>query len=200
MLKASQSDPAVVDIAAIRDDDLMARLAAHDAEALRLVVAHHAAPAHRIAWRMLGDASEAEDVVQEALLKLWQQADRWIAGGQGIAPWLSRVTTNLCIDRLRRIRPVTGLELPDKADGSPGAEAQLTAQDIKARTHEALLELPERQRAALILTYFEEYPNGRAAEALGMKVKAFESLLLRARKALRSILQERGLLGWESEQ
>ena len=66
-----------------RDDALMACLAARDAPALRTVVALYGEKAHRIAWRMLGDAAEAEDVAQEAMLKLWQQADGWTPGGQG---------------------------------------------------------------------------------------------------------------------
>ena len=184
---------------ALRDDALMARLAACDSDAFRAVIEHHARPAHRIAWRMLGEASEAEDVVQEALLKLWQQADKWIAGGQGIAPWLSRVTTNLCIDRMRRIRPDTGVELPERVDQSPGADAIVDEDRIRALTHAALLALPDRQRAAIVLTYYEEFPNNQAAEALSMNIKAFQSLLLRARKALRALLCERGLLGWEAE-
>ena len=99
-----------------RDDALMACLAARDATALRTVISLYGEKAHRIAWRMLGDAAEAEDVAQEAMLRLWQQADGWSTGGHGIGPWLARVTTNLCIDRMRRIRPVTGEELPERVD------------------------------------------------------------------------------------
>lgn len=194
MLKPPQ--PAV----AVRDDALMARLAARDADALRQVVAHHAQPAHRIAWRMLGDASEAEDVVQEALLRLWQQAGNWKPGGSGIAPWLSRVTTNLCVDRMRKTRPATGVELPEQVDDSPGADMLLQEKSTRVLTHRALLDLPDRQRAAIVLTYFEDQANGDAAQMLDMNIKAFESLLLRARKALRERLAERGLVGWEASQ
>src|SRR5687768_7132477 len=105
--------PAGVSVA-VRDDALMACLAARDAAALRTVISLYGEKAHRIAWRMLGDAAEAEDVAQEAMLKLWQQAGGWTAGGQGIGPWLARVTANLCIDRMRRVRPVTGEELPER--------------------------------------------------------------------------------------
>lgn len=194
VLKSSQ--PAAAD----RDDALMARLAARDADALRQVVANHAQPAHRIAWRMLGEASEAEDVVQEALLRLWQQAGKWKPGGKGIAPWLSRVTANLCIDRMRKSRPATGVELPEQIDDSPGADRLLQEGKIRMLTHRALLDLPDRQRAAIVLTYFEDQANSDAAQMLDMNIKAFESLLLRARKALRKRLAERGLVGWEAAQ
>lgn len=180
-----------------RDDALMACLAARDAQALRTVISLYGEKSHRIAWRMLGDAAEAEDVAQEAMLKLWQQAGGWSAGGQGIGPWLARVTANLCIDRLRRIRPLTGEELPERTDETPLADAQLDEAQVRERTQAALQALPERQRAALVLTYWQECSNQQAAEALAMNIKAFESLLLRARKALREALVERGLVGRE---
>lgn len=180
-----------------RDDALMACLAARDAQALRTVISLYGEKAHRIAWRMLGDAAEAEDVAQEAMLKLWQQAGGWSAGGQGIAPWLARVTANLCIDRLRRIRPVTGEDLPEGIDATPLADEQFDEARVRALTRAALQALPERQRAAIVLTYWQECSNQQAAEALAMNIKAFESLLLRARKALREALAERGLVGPE---
>ena len=68
---------------------------------------------------------------------------------------------------------------------------------VRARTQAALQALPDRQRAAIVLTYWEECSNQQAAEALAMNVKAFESLLLRARKALREALVEHGLVGPE---
>ena len=193
------SMPAVVPVAE-RDDALMACLAARDAQAMRTVISLYGERAHRIAWRMLGDAAEAEDVAQEAMLKLWQQADGWSAGGQGIGPWLARVTANLCIDRMRRIRPVTGVELPERADETPLADEQFDEARIRALTQAAMQALPDRQRAAIVLTYWQECSNQEAAEALDMNIKAFESLLLRARAALREALQARGLVGPEDVQ
>ena len=190
------SMPAKVPVAE-RDDALMACLAARDAQALRTVISLYGEKAHRIAWRMLGDAAEAEDVAQEAMLKLWQQAGGWSAGGQGIGPWLARVTANLCIDRMRRVRPVTGEDLPERADDTPLADEQFDEAQIRARTQSALQALPDRQRAAIVLTYWEECSNQHAADALGMNIKAFESLLLRARKALREALVECGLVSPE---
>jgi RNA polymerase sigma-70 factor (ECF subfamily) len=185
--------PAGVPVAE-RDDALMACLAARDAQALRSVISLYGEKTQRIAWRMLGDAAEAEDVAQEAMLKLWQQAGGWSAGGQGIGPWLARVTANLCIDRMRRIRPVTGEDLPERADDTPLADEQLDEVRIRALTQAALQALPDRQRAAIVLTYWQECSNQEAAQALEMNLKAFESLLLRARKALREALVERGLV------
>jgi len=178
-----------------RDDALMACLAARDTQALRTVISLYGEKAHRIAWRMLGDAAEAEDVAQEAMLKLWQQAGGWSAGGQGIGPWLARVTANLCIDRMRRIRPVTGEDLPERADETPLADERLDEERLRALTQAALQALPERQRAAIVLTHWQECSNLEAAETLEMNIKAFESLLFRARSALREAFVERGLVG-----
>lgn len=186
------SMPAGVTVAE-RDDALMACLAARDAAALRSVISLYGQKAHRIAWRMLGDAVEAEDVAQEAMLKLWQQAGGWSAGGQGIGPWLARVTANLCIDRMRRIRPATGVELPERVDETPLADEQFDEARIRSLTQAALQALPDRQRAAIVLTYWQECSNQEAALALDMNVKAFESLLLRARAALREALADLGL-------
>ena len=180
-----------------RDDALMACLAARDAQALRTVISLYGEKAHRIAWRMLGDAMEAEDVAQEAMLKLWQQAGGWSAGGQGIGPWLARVTANLCIDRMRRIRPVTSEDLPERVDETPLADEQVDEAQIRSLTQAALQALPDRQRAAIVLTYWQECSNQEAALALEMNIKAFESLLLRARKALREAMMKRGLVGPE---
>lgn len=84
------------------DDALMARVALRDGVAFRKLIDAYAMRAHRIAYRMLGDATEAEDVAQEALLRLWNQAMKWHPGGAGVSAWLGRVATNLCLDRLRR--------------------------------------------------------------------------------------------------
>ena len=189
-------DPARETLAG-RDDALMARLAARDAVCFREVIDLYGRRAHAIAWRMLGDASEAEDMAQEAMLKLWNHAGSWIAGGQGIGPWLARVTTNLCLDRLRRIRPLTGEDLPDRVDEAPLADAQFDTARIRELTLQALHSLPDNQRGAIVLTYYEDCANSDAAAALGMNIKAFESLLLRARRALREALAARGLLDRE---
>ena len=95
------------------DDQLVARIAARDHVAMRRAAELYAQIAWRVAYRMLGDASEAEDVAQESLLRLWDHADRWKAGGAGIAPWLKKVTVNQCLDRLRRKRFMSDDEAPE---------------------------------------------------------------------------------------
>lgn len=170
------------------DDTLMARIAVRDAEAFRVLVDKHAGKAHRIAWRMLGDPVEADDVAQEAMLKLWEQADRWQAGSAGVGAWLNRVATNLCLDRLRRRRFASDEDVPERVDETPLADARIDSEWMRRRAMQAVQSLPDRQRAAIVLTYYEECSNLAAAEILGLNIKAFESLLLRARQALKAAL------------
>ncbi len=181
------------------DDALMTRIAARDAVAFSRVVETQAAMLHRIAFRMIGDAAEAEDVAQEALLRLWASAERWRPGQAGIAAWLTRVAVNLCLDRLRRRRFASDEEVPERADDAPGAEAAIEDEQWRRAALAALGDLSERHRAAIVLTYYEELPNAMAAETLEMNLKAFESLLLRARGAMRAALAARGLTSLQGE-
>jgi RNA polymerase sigma factor (sigma-70 family) len=176
------------------DDALMARVAARDADALRLLSDRHANIPWRIACRMLGDQIEAEDVAQEAFLRLWQHGDRWQAGGSGVAAWLTRVATNLCLDRLRRKRFVAGDEVPERMDEAPPADAGIEGEEVRSAVKNCIEALPERQRAAIVLTYYEERQNQMAAEVLAMQLKAFESLLFRARAAMQGCIERKGVV------
>jgi RNA polymerase sigma factor (sigma-70 family) len=170
------------------DDALMQRVAARDAAAFRCLIDSHAPRAHRMAWRMLGDGSEAEDVAQETMLRLWSHAAAWQGGGPGVGAWTARVAMNLCLDRLRRRKFQSDDEVPERADESAGADQMIDDARMRAKTMAAIEALPERQRAAIVLTYYEDLPNIMAAQTLDMNIKAFESLLLRARSALRAAL------------
>ena len=172
------------------DDALMRRVAARDADAFRQLVQLHAARPHRIAWRMLGDSAEAEDVAQEAMLRLWRDAAMWRPDGAGVAAWLTRVATNLCLDRLRKRGRLSGEEVPERADEAPLADSVIEHDQARKAVIAAMDCLPERQRAAVVLTYYEEFSNLDAAAMLEMNIKAFESLLLRARRALKDMLVE----------
>lgn len=183
------------------DAALAARLAARDAQALREVIARHAGALNRIAYRMVGDAHEAEDIVQEACLRLWDHAPRLAqrhpAGTSAgaalrLSGWLKRVVTNLAIDRLRAGRRISGEEVPERADEAPLADASIETEQRDGATRALVLALPERQRAAIVLTYYEELPNAEAAEAMDMNIKAFESLLHRARASLRQAFAAQG--------
>lgn len=169
------------------DRALMARVAGGDAAAFRLLVERHGGPVHALAWRMLGPA-EAEDVVQECFTRLWVNAKGWVPVGGGLGGWLRRVATNLCLDRLRRPRSVSDEALAEHRDEAPLADAQLDAAREQQAVAEAIRTLPDRQRAAIVLAYYDGASNAEAAAILGLGVKALESLLVRARQGLKDRL------------
>lgn len=181
------------------DARLIAAVACRDASAFRILVERHAPTLHRLAWRLLADAPEAEDVVQETLLRLWDQAAVWKPVGGGVSAWLRRIATNLCLDRLRRRARMSDEEAPERADDAAPADACIDAQRLGDVARHALQGLPDRQRAAVVLTYYEELSNAAAAELMAMKVKAFESLLVRARTALRSAVSAAGVSATDVE-
>jgi RNA polymerase sigma factor (sigma-70 family) len=170
------------------DDSFMARVVVRDAEAFRALADRHGSVPYRIAYRMTGDAAEAEDIAQEAFLRLWDKAPRWRAGESGVAAWLTRVAMNLSLDRLRRRRFASHEPPPERADEDPRADEAIEAEQSAAAVRAGIAALSERQRAAIVLTYYEEVPNRTAAEMLNMNLKGFESLLFRARAALRDAL------------
>lgn len=171
------------------DADLLARYAAGDQAAARVLALRHAPRLLALAGRMLGDASEAEDVAQEAMLRLWRIAPDWRAGEAQVATWLYRVASNLCIDRLRRRRERTAEALPETADPAPSALDRLVSKDRAEALQTALAALPERQRLAIVLRHLEARPNPEIAAILDTSVEAVESLLARGRRDLAARLQ-----------
>lgn len=179
---------------ASEDALLLASIAAGDGNAFRQLMHRHLPTQLRLARRLLGDAQEAEDVAQDAMLRLWRNAAGITLGPGGLKPWLRRVTTNLAIDRLRaRQRLVVSAELPEVAV-PPKQTAGLEERELAARVHIALTSLPERQRLALQLFHFEGMSQIEVGEALGISDEAVESLLARGRRALRSELKNE----WQS--
>ncbi len=170
------------------DSALMRRVAAGDATACRTVVDRHLPRVLMLSRRMLGDAAEAEDVAQEAMLRLWQMAGRWRESAP-IGGWLYRVTHNLAIDHVRRRRPTVGLAAAGTVrDPSPSAAELIDRRRRAAAVEQAIAALPERQRTAITLAYHLELGNIEAAGVMGLGVEALESLLARARRALRTQL------------
>jgi RNA polymerase sigma factor (sigma-70 family) len=176
------------------DDGLVLRIAARDAAAFRIIVERETQTLHRIAYRMLGERAAAEDIAQDALLRLWAGAGRWTPNGTGVGAWLRRVATNLCLDRLRRRKFVSDEAVPERVDCAPLADVALHAAQMQAAVVGAIGSLADRHRAAIILTYYEALPNTEAAETMDMNLKAFESLLLRARRSLHDALTRHGAI------
>ncbi|MBD3677622.1 MAG: RNA polymerase sigma factor [Rhodobacteraceae bacterium] len=134
--------------------------------------------------RMLGDVSEAEDVTQETMFRLWRIAPKWENGRAKVSTWAFRVATNLCTDRLRARRNVGLDTVPDPVDPSPRADQTLQDKARSAALEQALLSLPERQRTAIILRHLDGLQNTEIAEVMDTSVEAVESLTARGKKAL----------------
>jgi len=181
--------------AADADAVLLSRFARGDQAAARALTERLLPGVLRQAWRMLGEREEAEDVAQEAMLKLWRQADDWRAGEARVSTWLYRVTHNLCIDRLRRRRPAADIEaVAELSDPAPSVLARLAGGEETQALARAIGDLPDRQRRALTLRHFEGWGNPEIADRLDCSVEAVESLLARARRTLaaRMAAQEKG--------
>lgn len=176
------------------DADLLGRYARGDALAARVLAGRLVPRALRYAARLLGDRTEAEDVAQEAMLRLWRIAPDWRAGEAQVSTWLYRVVTNLCIDRRRaqgRRGAVALDEVADPPDTAPGAFAALIAADRMAALSQALAALPERQRQAVVLRHIEGLSNGEIGQVMDLGVEAVESLIARGKRALAALLSGR---------
>lgn len=177
------------------DADLIAGVAREEASAVRQLVARKLPRLLALAVRMLGDRMEAEDVAQEAFVRIWKQAPHWREGEARFDTWLHRVAMNLCYDRLRSRRETLDDTLDetvpeDSPAVSSGPEATLEARQHGARVRQALAALPARQREALVLTYYQEISNAETAGLMGITVDALESLLVRARRNVRAQLAQ----------
>ncbi|MBM3599076.1 MAG: RNA polymerase sigma factor [Alphaproteobacteria bacterium] len=166
------------------DDELMARIAEGDHTAYGVVVKRHVNRLIAVAQRILADRTEAEDVAQEALLRVWRHAAEWRPGAARISTWLYRVAVNLCLDRKRRPQAAPLEAAGDPVDPSPDAFAAIYRDEVTALVAKETAKLPDRQRAALALCYYEGMSNAEAAEILGVSIGALESLLVRARRTL----------------
>ncbi len=153
------------------------------------------------ATRLLRDHAEAEDVAQEAMMRLWKIAPEWRQGEAKVTTWLYRVVTNLCTDRLRKKRG-TGLdEIAEPEDGSPSQDARLMEKARATALETALGTLPERQRQAVVLRHIEGLSNPAIAEILGVSVEAVESLISRGKRLLaKRLAGEKERLGFEDDE
>ncbi len=142
------------------------------------------------AARLLTDRAEAEDVTQEAMLRLWKMAPDWRSGEAKVSTWLYRVVTNLCTDRLRRTRGVDIDAVPEPEDDQPAADERLQQATRMAALDKALATLPDRQREAVVLRHIEGLSNPEIAEILDISVEAVESLTARGKRALAAALSD----------
>lgn len=180
----------VAEVAMAADEtDLLAKAGRGDRKAFATLTERHLSSVVAIARRMLHDDAEAEDVAQETFLRLWRLGATLEIGAHGVRPWLRRVASNLCIDRMRgRAKLSVTDELPDVHEAPRQLEG-MVASETRARVDAALKALPERQRQALVLFHFEGMSQVEVGQVMGISDEAVESLLARARRQLKSALQ-----------
>lgn len=171
------------------DSSLVALTANGDINAFTVLVERHTSALYRVSYRMLRDETEAEDVVQECFTRLWTCAPNWREKGVGLVGWLHRVTVNLCHDQLRKPRSVISDVFSELVDTAPRADAIMQAREVHSAIECAVASLPLHYRTVIILSYYEGFPNAVVAEAMDMNIKALESLLGRARRQLRKVLE-----------
>lgn len=184
---------------AVPDPVLLARFAGGDARAAEALTARLLPRVLAQATRMLNDRAEAEDVAQEAMLRLWRIAPGWQDGGAQVSTWLYRVTANLCLDRLRRRVPMPledGPEPFDPRDAPEALQDKMRAQALE----QALEALAPRQRLAVVLRHLEGLANPEIAEIMEISPEAVESLTARGKRALSAALAgRREELGYDDD-
>ena len=182
------------------DAGLLKAAAAGSHAAFAEIASRHYQPVYRLAWRMTNGAADAEDMAQEAFVKLWKNPSQVREAG-ALKGWLMRVVANAVIDRSRKPRSGALDDAPEVADPQARPDAPLDRAQAARLVDARIAELPERQRLALSLVYFEGLNNIEAAAVLEVSVDALESLLARARRGLKDSLSAewRELLGGLAE-
>lgn len=183
------------------DEALLAAYATGDARAARALTLRLGPRVFGHALRLTGNRSDAEDITQEALLRLWRIAPDWRPGEARVSTWLYRVTGNLCIDRARARRPAVALDtVAEPADDAPDALSRMQDATRLTALEQALAQLPDRQRQAVVLRHIEGLGNPEIAEIMDMSIAAVESLTARGKRALAAALAgRREELGYDAE-
>ncbi len=179
----------------VPDLALLEQVRSGDQQAFGVLVTELYPNVYRAALRVLRQEQEAEDVAQDVFLKIWRDPPE-LRADANLKAWSARVATNGAIDRLRKKKPDISDDLPDQVDPAVSADEAMQADEAAGAVQQAIDHLPERQRLALVLTYYQGLPNKEAADLLDVSVDALESLLARARRALKTTLSEhwQGLL------
>ena len=176
------------------DETLMAAIAAGDQLAFARLVERHLARTVGLATRLMGSRADGEEIAQEAFARVWSHASRWRPMGGGgnarFTTWLYRIVVNLAIDRKRRPALAAIDEVEEPIDEADDGFTQIHRRQVSDAVAAAMMRLPERQRVALALCFFEGLSNIEAGKIMSLSVGAVESLLVRARRTLRLDLSD----------
>lgn len=180
------------------DVRLMRLVAGGDTSAFEKVIERHQALVAGTAARMLGSNSDVEDIAQQVFIRVWKSARRYVPRAK-FTTWLLKITRNLVFNELRRARRRAQVplqsdpaaeEIPLKDETNPAPDASLLENELRQAIEEAIMQLPESQRMALVLRRYEQLSYEEIAEVLDLSVPAVKSVLFRARTELRSRLSK----------
>lgn len=174
------------------DDEFLIRLIQEGRHnAFAEIVNRHAKRFYSIAYRLIFDKNDAEDIVQEAFIKLWEKRLAWNPQGEAkFTTWFYKVILNLCIDHNRKKRPEPLSEEMPLPDEQRGLDAAMEEKQKQLLLDRLIRELPERQQLALNLCFYEGISNQEAAEILGVNLKALQSLIMRAKMTLKERVRQ----------
>jgi RNA polymerase sigma-70 factor, ECF subfamily len=175
------------------DESLMHLIQQGSHQAFSTLVRRHTGRFFATAYRLSGNAAQAEDMVQEAFLKIWGRPDLWKDDkGAKFTTWFYRILVNMNIDAMRKNKRDAGdAPLEYMASSAASPEMEVAMNEEQAQLEGAIATLPERQATALNLCFYEGLSNAEAAEAMGVKVKALESLLMRAKAGMKDYMMTR---------
>ena len=174
----------------LSDEALMVAVSARQPQAFRILMGRHMQRAVRVAQRVVRDSAEADDIGQEAFLRVWSHAASFDPDVARFTTWLYRIVLNLAFDRGRR-RPLMPIEEAIEVRATdPEPVERLIADEERRALEQAMANLSERQRGAIALFHMEGLSGEESAKAMNLSAKAFESLLARARATLREHVQK----------
>jgi len=184
------------------DEALLVAYANGDGQAARYLTVRLLPRVLAQATRLLGTQAEAEDVAQDAMMRLWKIAPDWRQGEAQVSTWLYRVVANLCTDRLRKRRGGVSLDqVAEPLDGAPSVTAQMQTQARMSALSDVLAQLPERQAQAVSLRHLEGLANPQIAQIMDISVRSVESLTARGKRALTELMAGRKAeLGYDDDE
>ena len=174
------------------DQLLLKQIEKGDRGAFGELLNRHSLRAYRLALRICGRREDAEDIVQDVMLKLWKEPWRYNQLEAGtFSTWLYRVVSNAALNvvKRRRFEADDDSALADLRDDHDTEEA-LDNRLKRLRVTAALEKIPDQQKHAVILCYFEEFSIQEAAAIMNLNIPALQSLLMRGKANLKRIFQE----------
>lgn len=188
--RTGKGSAAAEDYTKAEDADLLVASGQRQQAAFAELVNRYHRPVYRLVWRMTGGHADSEDIAQEAFLKLWRDPSQ-VREARALKGWLMRVASNAVIDRSRRPAHADIDVAVEVSDPAAQTDHPLDRAEAAALVDCGIAALPDRQRLALSLVYFEGLSNIEAAEAMEVSVEAVESLLARAKRGLKQALADR---------